>query len=387
MTFDFDTPVDRTGSSSLKYEARQQYFGREDVMPFWVADMDFAAPEAVTQALVARAQHGVFGYTDYPESVYQAMQAWFNKRHQWSIERDSILLCPGVVPSLYAAVSALTELGDQVIVQTPVYHPFYTAVTDTGRTLVENPLRLEQGRYQIDFDQLRACAVDAKMLILCSPHNPVGRVWQHDELMTLLAIAREHGLFVVSDEIHADLIFPEYQHIPLATLADDVLIITAVSPSKSFNIPGLGLSALVIDDDQQRKQIQQAFAEWHVSNMNPFSIVGFETAYREGEAWLDALMVYLDDSRRAVEQFLLTSLPEIKLVHSEGTYLLWLDCRELGLADKALHRLFINDAKLALSPGTLFGAKTGSGFMRFNIAAPRSVVMSALTALEAALKV
>ena len=384
MTVDFDTPVSRTGTSSLKYEGRQKYFGTEDVTPLWVADMDFSAPEAVTKALIARAEHTIYGYTDYPDSLYSGMQAWFKKRHDWQIDRASILMCPGVVPSIYAAITALTAVGDKVIIQTPVYHPFFTAVKDTQRTLVENPLLIEDNHYRMDLDHLTQCAIDgAKVLVLCSPHNPVGRVWQESELKVLLAVARRYDLTIISDEIHADLIFPNQKHIPIATLADDVAIITAVSPSKTFNIPGLGLSAIVANNTVQREAIQQVFTHWHVSNTNPFSLCGFEAAYQHGEAWLDDLMPYLDGTRLAVKNYLETSLPVIKLIQSEGTYLLWLDCRAMGMTDDALHRFFIEQAKVAMSPGTLFG-DAGSGFMRLNIAASRAVILAALSSITMA---
>ena len=385
MTHDFDTPVSRAGTASLKYEGRQTYFGTDDVIPVWVADMDFSVPGAVTTALIERAQHTVYGYTDYPESLYTSMQHWFKTRHDWEIDREHIVMCPGVVPSIYAAITALTEVGDKVIIQPPVYHPFFTAVTDTQRTLVENPLILEGNHYRMDLVHLAQCAeAGAKVLVLCSPHNPVGRVWRRDELAALLAVARRYGLIIISDEIHADLIFPGQNHIPIATLANDVAIMTTVSPSKTFNIPGLGLSALVVNDKAQREAIQQVFNHWHVSNTNPFSICGFEAAYQHGEAWLNDLMVYLDDTRSAVQAYLDEALPEISLIESEGTYLLWLDCRAMNMSDAALHRFFIRQAKVAMSPGTLFG-HVGSGFMRLNIAAPRALILTVLKRIRSAL--
>lgn len=385
LTIDFDTPINRAGTASLKYDARTTYFGTDDVVPLWVADMDFSAPEAVTEALVKRASHTIYGYTDYPESLYLSMQNWFKSRHDWEIDRENIVMCPGVVPSLHATITAMTEIGDSVIIQPPVYHPFFSAVEDTGRTLIENPLILEDGRYRMDLEHLAVCAeAGAKMLLLCSPHNPVGRVWERSELEALLAVARRYGLTIISDDIHADLVFPNQTHYPLALLAKDVRVITALSPSKTFNIPGLGLSALIVNNLKQRQAIETVFNQWHVSNMNPFSISGFEAAYSHGEAWLDDLMPYLADSRMAVEVYLEAELPEIKLLKSEGTYLLWLDCRGLAMDDAALHRFLIEQAKVALSPGTLFGEDTGSGFMRLNIAAPRAVVLSALASIAKA---
>jgi len=377
MPIDFDQIIDRTTSSSLKYDFRKVYFGTEDVIPLWVADMDFATPEAVTHALQQRASHPIYGYTLYPESLFTVMQDWFKNRHNWSIERNSILMCPGVVPSMHAAIEALSKPDDIVIVQPPIYQPFFSAVTETGRKLVENPLKLEQGEYYVDFEHLEQCAASgAKLLLLCSPHNPVGRVWQRDELEGILDIARRYQMTIISDEIHADLIYPTYKHIPLATLTDDVSIVTAVSPSKTFNIAGLGLSCLIVNDRQHRKLIQKVFDSGHISASNPFSITAFEAAYRGGEMWLDELMVYLDETRKKVIELIELNLPEITIVDSQGTYLLWLDCRAMGLTDEELKQFFIYKAKVGLNSGISYG-KAGSGFMRMNIAAPRKTVLEA----------
>lgn len=385
MNVDFDTPIPREGTGSLKWDGREGVFGTEDVIPLWVADMDFAAPEAVTQALAARAAHPVYGYSLFPDPVYESLMAWLRERHQWRIERDWILMAPGVVPSLHAAVLAFTEAGEGVIVQPPVYFPFFSAVTTTGRRLVENPLAFEEGRYRIDFDHLERCAADARMLILCSPHNPVGRVWSEVELRELLRIARKHDLVLLSDEIHHDLIYPGQRHIPLATLTDDPAdIVTAVAPSKTFNIPGLGLSALVASNPQHREKLRRAFELLHVSGANPFSIVAFAAAYRHGAAWLDALMAYLAETRDEVITMLRLEAPAIHPVVAEGTYLLWLDCRGLGMDDAALKRFFIEQARVGMSPGSLFG-QGGAGFIRLNLGAPRSVIREALRRIVEAL--
>lgn len=386
MSFDFDQGIPRAGSGALKYDARQAIFGRAEVQPMWVADMDFATPEAVTRALQARAAHPVYGYTQCPESLYESVTEWLAKRHGWQVERDYIMLCPGVVPSLNATVLALTQPGDAVIVQPPVYFPFFSAATATGRRLMENPLKLENGRYRMDFDHLEQCARDgAKLLLLCSPHNPVGRVWRAEELDTLAEIAQRYGMVILSDEIHADLIYPGQRHTPLATRPGMAkLTITAVAPSKTFNIPGLGLSALIVQDPAQRKALARAFDTLHVSITNPFSLAAFEAAYREGEAWLEALLVYLQGTCDAVAAYSIKHLPEIGLIAPEGTYLLWLDCRKLGMGDRELQRFFVEQARLGLSPGTLFGTG-GSGFMRMNIGTPRANVLAALQRLHDAL--
>jgi cysteine-S-conjugate beta-lyase len=377
-TFDFDLSINREGTNSLKYEARQTLFGRPDVVPMWVADMDFATPPAVTQALIERAKNPIYGYTNFPDSIYDTLINWLKRRHNWEIQREWIVMCPGVVPSLHAAVMAFAEPNQSVIVQPPVYFPFFSAVTNTGRLLIKNTLLLENNRYAIDFDHLEQCAKNARMLLLCSPHNPVGRVWQQDELKHILNIAEKHDLVILSDEIHADLIYPEYSHHMLATLAGDTKnIITAVAPSKTFNIPGLGLSALIVPNALHRAAINKAFDYMHVSAANPFSIVAFEAAYNEGASWLESLLTYLTKTRDYVEDYLKTHLPEIKLIGPEGTYLLWLDCRAMKMSDSELNHFFIYKANLGLSSGTLFG-QAGSGFMRMNIGAPKQVIAIAL---------
>jgi len=381
---DFDRIVSRTGTSSFKYDARGAYFGREDVIPLWVADMDFAVPDAVQRALTERAAHPVYGYTVYPESLYDLLIHWLQTRHGWAVARESIIFCPGVVPSLHACIMALTQPGDGVIVQPPVYAPFLSAPAATGRKLLLNPLKLERGCYRFDLDDLERCAeAGGRLLILCSPHNPVGRVWWEDELRALLVVCERHDIAVVSDEIHADLIYHGFRHIPLATLNDTLKIFTAVAPSKTFNIPGLGLSALIVPDQADRAAIVAAFETLHVSAGNPFSIVAFEAAYREGGPWLDALLDYLAGTRDQVREFLQQHLPAIKLIEPEGTYLLWLDCRAMGLDDKQLSDFFVQQAGVGLSPGTLFGAE-GSGYMRMNIGAPRSVIRLALENIQRA---
>ncbi len=387
MSTDFDRDIPRSGTSSVKHDGRAAYFGTPDVLPLWVADMDFAAPEAVTRALAERAAHPVYGYTFYPDSLYDALIGWLKQRHGWEVQRDWIVMAPGVVPSLFAAVMACTQQGEGVIVQPPVYFPFFSAVTTNRRRMVQNELRLEAGHYRIDFEHLERCAEEgARLLLLCSPHNPVGRVWDRAELEELLRIARRHDLTILSDEIHADLVYPGERHTVLATLADDPdKIITAIAPSKTFNIPGLGLSCLIVPDAAQRDALKQVFESLHVGNYNPFSIAAFEAAYRGGEAWLDSLLIYLRDNRDFVAGYLRDHLPGIRLVQPEGTYLLWLDCRELKMNDTQLREFFVQQARVGMNPGIVFG-NGGSGFMRLNIASPRHVVADALQRISHALK-
>ncbi|HSI45365.1 MAG TPA: PatB family C-S lyase [Methylophilus sp.] len=391
----FDQPIAREGTQSLKYDGRVATFGTDDVMPMWVADMDFAVPEAISQALQTRAAHPVLGYSMAPESLYQALMEWLLVTHDWQVKREWIVLTPGVVPSLNLVVAALTAEQAGVIVQPPVYFPFFSAVTNQNRRLIENPLRLTDDgdlSYQMDLAQLEGYANDAELLLLCSPHNPVGRVWQKEELLALMAIAEKHDLTILSDEIHADLVYGDAQHIPLSKLSTDSganseashRIITAVSPSKTFNIPGLGLSALIIPSETHRRALQRHLQNIGVSVTNPFNLVAFEAAYREGGEWRHALMAYLQNTRDEAIAFINTHLPAIRVVRPQATYLLWLDCRQLQLDDDALNRFFIEEAKLGLSPGAIFG-RGGEGFMRMNIGTPKANVLAALSRLQAAL--
>jgi cysteine-S-conjugate beta-lyase len=395
LTSLFDQPVEREHSQSLKYDGRTATFGTDDVLPMWVADMDFAVPQAISKALQTRASHPVFGYSLAPESLYQALIEWLQNTHDWQVQREWIVLTPGVVPSLNLVVAALTAEQAGVIVQPPVYFPFFSAVTNQNRRLLENPLRLTGAgdlTYQMDLDQLEECAKDAELLLLCSPHNPVGRVWQKDELQALLAIAEKHDLTILSDEIHADLVYSDAQHTPLSRLsmatesdaAASHRIITAVSPSKTFNIPGLGLSALIIPNQTHRRAIQTHLQHMGVSVTNPFNLAAFEAAYREGSEWRNALIAYLQQTRDEAIAFIKQHLPAIRVIQPQATYLLWLDCRQLQLDDAALNRFFIAEAKLGLSPGAMFG-RGGQGFMRMNIGTTKANVLAALTRLQAAL--
>jgi cystathionine beta-lyase len=379
----------------VKQDGCVDYFGTSDILPLWVADMDFAAPDAVTRALTQRAENPIYGYTFYPESMVDALISWLKKRHGWTVERDWIVMAPGVVTSLFASVMAFAEQGEGVIVQPPVYAPFFSAVTTNQRRLIENPLILVDGAYHIDFEHLERCAADgAKMLLFCSPHNPVGRVWSKAELVQLLSITRRYGITILSDEIHADLVYPDLkltedstgeQYTTLALLANEGdKIITAVAPSKTFNIAGLGLSALIVPNPAQRVTLKKVFNSLHLSNTNPFSIAAFEAAYRGGEAWLDALLVYLRDNRDFVSEYLKKNIPAIRLIQPQGTYLLWLDCRDLNMTDLKLEEFFVKEAKVGLNLGKSFG-KGGSGFMRLNIASPRSVIAEALNRIATTL--
>jgi cystathionine beta-lyase len=383
LVFDFDQIIPRNHTSSEKWDGRLAKLGSADVAPLWVADMDFAVPPAVSDALLARVQHPIYGYTLADDSVYDSLIAWLYQQHGWHVKREWIVLTPGVVPSIYAAVQALTLPTQGVIVQPPVYPPFVSAVTTHERTMFANPLVLENGRYGMNLVQLETQAQQgAKLLLLCSPHNPVGRVWLRDELVAVLAIARRYQLIVFSDEIHADLIYPQFKHIPLATLADaGDTVITAVAPSKTFNLAGLGLSALIIPNAYIRQQMANSFAQLHILALNPFSLTAWTAAYQHGGTWRDALMVYVVDTSDAVMAYCAQHLPVIRPIKPEGTYLMWLDCRALAMSDAALQDFFVHKCGLGLNAGVSFG-QGGSGYMRINLASPRAQVMAALAQVQ-----
>ncbi|WP_373185557.1 MalY/PatB family protein [Halopseudomonas sp.] len=386
MTTDFDQEIERRNTQSVKFDALQAVFGSEDVLPMWVADTDFAAPQAVTEALIDRARHPLYGYSLFPESLFQAVIDWFAQRHSWQIEREWIVLAPGVVPSLHAVAMAFAEEGEGIIVQPPVYPPFFSAASKTGRRLVANPLVRRDGEYQMDLEHLDRCASDARILALCSPHNPVGRVWRAEELEAVLAIARRHSLVILSDDIHCDLTFAGHPHTMLANLAsEEDQIITAVAPSKTFNIAGMGLSALVVPNPVHRRALKQVFDAVHMEPTNPFSITAFEAAYRQGEQWLDELLIYLWGNVQLVDRYLREHIPQIRMDRPEGTYLLWLDCTRLGMSDAELKAFFIREARVGMNPGASFGEQ-GNGYMRLNIGTRRAVVQEALERIARAVK-
>jgi len=382
MTFNFDTPLSRENTNSVKFDFRKQYFGRADVIPMWVADMDFPVPPFVSEAVRRRAEHPVYGYSIIPDSYYQAVMAWQNRRYGWEIRKDWILFSPGVVTGLNVIVQALTDPGDKIIVQPPVYFPFFSCVENNGRKLLYNQLIEKDGVYTIDFDDLENKMKEgARMLILCSPHNPVSRCWTRDELEWLGAKSIEHGVLVVSDEIHCDLVFEPHQHIPLATLSEEFAqnTITCIAPSKTFNLAGLFTSSIIIANDSLRRKFKHAEEKIHLS-ANIFGITAAETAYREGEEWLRGLMAYLKSNVVFVKDFLAVNMPEISVSPAEATYMLWLDFRQLDHSAPDLKKLLIEKAGLGFVEGPAFGPG-GDGFQRMNIACPRITLEMALKSL------
>ncbi len=378
---DFMHLPERRGTLALKLEARQAMFGRADVLPLWVADMDFAAPDCVRQALIARAEHPIYGYTVRDPDMLPALCDWIGRRHGWRPDPAHACIAPGVVPSLYAAVAAFTQAGEGVIVQTPVYPPFFQAVQVQGRRLVENPLHCADSVYRFDLDHFEQCARQARLLLLCSPHNPVGRVWRRDELQELLAICARHDVIVFADEIHADLLYPGEVHYPALPLARE-RVVAAWAPSKTFNIPGMGLSALICEQADLLARLQAVFAALPVSTQHPFGQVAWTAAYRQAEPWLEALLQTLHGHRQHALARLQQELPGLRVSVPQATYLLWLNFQAWGLSEAELVRRLVDVAGLGLNPGSSFGA-AGRGCMRLNMATARAQLDVALDRLIA----
>ncbi|MGG3468108.1 PatB family C-S lyase [Neobacillus pocheonensis] len=383
----FNERIDRLKTSSVKWELTKDIFGEMDLWPMWVADMDFKPPQAVIDAIKKRVDHGVFGYTFVPPSVSEAISAWLLKRHQWDIQSPWLLYCSGVVQAISTAINAFTNEGDKVLLQSPVYTPFFDMIEKNNRVVVNSPLVLDENRYQIDFAQFeKTLQQGCKLFLLCSPHNPGGRVWTKDELLKIGELCLEYNCLILADEIHSDIVYKQYHHIPIASLSDQLSekVITLIAPSKTFNLAGLQASAVIIKNKAMRTQFQEQLKRQGVFTLNTFGIIGMEAAYREGENWLDELIDYLQDNKEYTIQYLTEHFPQITCIDSEGTYLLWLDCRGLGLSDKDLRNLLIQKGKLALEPGPKFG-HGGEGFVRINIACPMDDLIEGLNRFKNAL--
>ncbi len=393
MKYDFDREINRKGTNSVKWEFIKHggsLLFREEpddsssgtrLLPMWVADMDFPCPEPVVEALVARAQHRLFGYTSPTDSYYNAIVNWMKKRHGWEIEPEWISTTPGVVPALNMLVKTYTSPGDKVLIQTPVYYPFNKAVKNSDGILVTNPLIYENGRYSMDFADLEEKTKDpqVKMAILCSPHNPVGRVWTRDELLRFGEICLNNNVLVVSDEIHGDLILEGHVFTPFAGISEAFAqsSITCNAPSKTFNLAGLKTSNIIISDEQLRARFKKTLERTALGGVGAFGVVALEAAYNHGEEWLSQVLDYIMGNYRYLEKYIAEHLPQIKVVPLEGTYLVWLDCRSLGLGKLELEQLMLEEAKVYLDEGYIFGTE-GEGFERVNLACPRSVLAEAL---------
>ena len=375
MTYDFDKIISRRGTNCVKWDE----FTDPDIIPLWVADMDFETAPSVQQALLKRMQHGCFGYTLVPESYYNATIQWFQHRHGWSIERPSLIYTSGVVPAISAIIKAVTSPGDKVLVQTPVYNCFFSSIRNNGCTLAENPLKMEGNRYEVDWQDFEAKCADpsVKVFLLCNPHNPAGRVWTCQELVQMGNICLKHGVFVISDEIHCEFVMPGHTYTPFASISEDFAMNCAVclSPSKAFNIAGLQIANIIVKNEKVRKRVDKAININEVCDVNPFGVIALQAAYSaEGEEWLNQLCHYISDNYLMACQLFTEALPQCPVTTLEGTYLMWVDIRATGKTSRQVTDHLLRKAKVYVNCGTMYGEATGEGYIRINLATRRNLL-------------
>lgn len=378
---EFDLLIPRDGTNAYKLELRKKIFGNPDVIPLWVADMDFSAPQAVVDAVVKRASHPIYGYTLRKESFNDSICYWMQQRHQWRVESGWIEYGPGVLPSIVISILAFTNPGDKIVIQTPVYPPFFSVVKDNQRELALNPLVETDGNYTMDYDRFTTLAKDpaTKMVIIANPHNPIGRAWRKEELEKLATICLENNVLILSDEIHSDLLLFGNKHVPMASVNNDIAkaTITFMAPSKTFNIAGFNTSYVVISNKRLMAGYRKGLLALHLFTGNLMGGIALETAYQQGEPWLMSLINDLEGNILAIQSFLKENLNEITLSPPEATYLLWLDFRKLGMDNDGLRTFLVHKAGVGLNDGASFGQE-GQGFMRMNVASPRTVIMKAM---------
>lgn len=382
--YDFDKPVNRSDTNSIKYDARKRIFGQNDVLPLWVADMDFEVAPEIAEAIQERAKHKIFGYTMRCAEYHQIIQQWLRRRYNWDVNTKHISFSPGVVSALAMALLAFTKPGDKVIVQSPVYFPFFTTIENNGRRILNNQLVENTNQYIMDFDDLeRQIDNQTRMMFLSNPHNPVGRAWTKEELTRLAEIAEKHQIIVVSDEIHSDIIFSGHKHIPYASVSEYAAqnSVTAMAPSKTFNLAGLSTSVVVIENDRMMRDYNYMVESFHIGLTNPFGLVALKAAYEKGDDWLEALLKYLETNRDYVYEFVQNEIPGVRAILPDSTFLMWLDFRGLGYSDKELQHQLVKQAKLGLSHGPIF-RDGGEGFQRLNFGCPRSQLEKAMERLK-----
>lgn len=375
MTYDFDKIINRRGTNCVKWDEVTD----SEVIPMWVADMDFETAPCIMRALQERLRHGCFGYTFVPESYYDATIQWFQRRHGWAIDRSSFIYTSGVVPAISAIIKAMTNEGDKVLAQTPVYNCFFSSIRNNGCVLAENPLRMENNRYLIDWDDFeKQCADPAvKVFLLCNPHNPAGRVWTREELEKMGNICLQHGVFVISDEIHCEFTMPGHIYTPFASLSEDFAMNSAVclSPSKAFNIAGLQIANIIVKDADIRKKVDKAININEVCDVNPFGVIALQEAYsKEGEAWLNDLCQYISGNYQLAKKMLEEALPHCPVTTLEGTYLLWLNISSTGKTSQQVADHLMQHHQVYVNPGTMYGDTAGEGYIRINLATRRSLV-------------
>jgi cystathionine beta-lyase len=384
--YNFDEIIERRGTDCVKYDMLELYFGNSDALPLWVADTDFRVPDFIMDAMRKRMNHEILAYSYRPEGYFDAIINWMERKHDWKIEREMITSSPGVVSAVTMLIMALSEPGDKVIVQPPVYFPFFTSIKGSDRKMIENPLTIKDGRYTFDFENLKQI-IDSKtkLLILCSPHNPGGMVWTLEELEELGRICSDNGIVIISDEIHCDLVFKGNKHIPIPMVSDQVEMNSAVlmAASKTFNVAGLSTAFVVIPNKRLRLKYEKVLNTIHISSGNIFGNIATEAAFQHGYEWLDQLMEYLEQNYRFLETFITEKMPRVKIMQPEATYLVWLDLRAYNLSEKALEKILI-EGGIALNHGSKFGTG-GEGYFRLNFGCPRSVLEEGLIRLEKAL--
>lgn len=384
MKYDFDRIIDRSGTNALKYSVLKERYGRDDLLPLWVADMDFETPDFITDALRKRLDHSLFGYTSVPAELWDTIAKWVEDHHSWIVKKEWITYIPGVMKGVGSAINVFVRSDEKIIIQPPVYYPFRLVPQGNGREVVYNPLkRVEGGSYEMDFDNLAKVADDkCRLLILSNPHNPAGICWSRETLERLADFCYDRGIIVISDEIHSDLALFGNRHIPFATVSDKAagISITFGAPSKTFNTAGIVNSYAIVPDDTLRRRFFKWLDANELSEPNIFSIIAIIAAFSKGEEWRRQLLSYIEDNIRFVEDYLKENIPHIKAVRPQASFLVWLDCRKLGLDHKGLIDLFVNRARLALNDGEMFG-QGGQGYMRLNVGAPRALVKQALDRL------
>ena len=382
--FNFDEPVNRKNTNSIKYDGMQAFLGTSNAIPMWVADMDFKTPPFIVDALKKRLEHEVFGYSIKPDKFYSSIVNWMQNRHQWTIKKEWISFSPGVVAGFTLAIEQFSNPGDKIIVQQPVYFPFFHSIKDTGRTIVNNPLKLENGRLNFDLEDLKSkIDSDTKMLLLCNPHNPGGSVWTKQELLELSKICNENNVLVISDEIHADIVFKPAKHTPYASVSDEAAqnSITVMSHSKTFNVAGFTTSFVISANKELLDNYNKALGIPHLHMGNIFGTEALMAAYNNGEEWLAELIHYLKGNIDFVDDFFKKYMPKMKVIVPESTFLIWIDCRELGLTHSELGEFFLNDSKVAVNEGSLFG-EAGKGFVRMNIGCTKKTIVQALNQIK-----
>ena len=383
--YNFDEVIERHGTSCVKFDRLKEMFGDENLIPLWVADMDFRTPDFIVEALKKRCEHEIFGYTFGSDEYYESIINWVHYKHNWKIQREWISYIPGIVKGIAFAIQCFTQKGDKIMVMPPVYHPFFLVTQKNEREVVFSPLVLKDEQYYIDFNRFRQDIQGCKLLILSNPHNPGGRVWTKEELSQIADICYESGTLVISDEIHADLTLPPYKHPTFALISEKARMNSLVfmSPSKAFNMPGLASSYAIIEKDELRHRFQTYMEASEFSEGHLFAYLSVAAAYSHGTEWLDQVVAYIKGNVDFTETYLKEHIPAIKMIRPQASYLIFLDCRALGLNQEELNRLFVEDAHLALNDGTTFG-KEGEGFMRLNVACPRATLEKALKQLEQA---